>query len=187
MITEPETLRALAHPVRLALLTYLMANSPATATQCAAAVDDTPSNCSYHLRTLAKIGLVEPVASADGRERPWRALVTGLALPTDVDPRSAAGRHATLVTAMMTQRDQQLTRRHLERRDRLDRRWRNAEQFHTYTLRASPDELRDLGEQIDALLRPFITATRSTAPDDAAQVHFGFHGFPVTTDDGRPL
>src|SRR5919201_871910 len=76
-ITEPEALEALAHPVRLELMNYLMAQGPATASTCARAVGDTPSNCSYHLRLLARFGLVEEVSSADGRERPWRALVTG--------------------------------------------------------------------------------------------------------------
>src|SRR5689334_4194271 len=83
-ITEPAALEALAHPVRLDLLNYLMSNGPATASTCARAVGDTPSNCSYHLRMLAKFGLVGEAPSADGRERPWRALVTGLI--TNPDP-----------------------------------------------------------------------------------------------------
>src|SRR5215467_2058846 len=76
-ITEPAALEALAHPVRLELMNYLMSSGPATASACARAVGDTPSNCSYHLRTLARFGLVGEVASADGRERPWQTLVTG--------------------------------------------------------------------------------------------------------------
>src|SRR5918995_4500085 len=77
-ITEPEALEALAHPVRLELINHLMADGPATASACARAVGDSPSNCSYHLRVLAKVGLVGEVDSEDGRERPWRALITRL-------------------------------------------------------------------------------------------------------------
>src|SRR5919109_3892505 len=77
-ITEPEALEALAHPVRLALIDHLMSDGPATASACARAVGDTPSNCSYHLRILAKVGLVDEVESEDGRERPWRALIPGV-------------------------------------------------------------------------------------------------------------
>ena len=73
-IAEPEALDALAHPVRLDLINFLMSNGPATASACARAVGDTPSNCSYHLRTLAKVGLVGEAVSGDGRERPWQAL-----------------------------------------------------------------------------------------------------------------
>ena len=60
-VGEPDELAALAHPLRLDLLNHLMSSGPATASQCARAVDDTPSNCSYHLRYLARYGLVEPV------------------------------------------------------------------------------------------------------------------------------
>src|ERR687893_2706589 len=109
-IDEPETVRALAHPVRLELLTYLMANSPATASQCARAVGDTPSNCSYHLRALAKVGLVARDESADGRERPWRALVTGF---------STGDQPADALDGLVVQREQRLVREHLARRDTL--------------------------------------------------------------------
>jgi DNA-binding transcriptional ArsR family regulator len=177
-ITEPDALRALAHPVRYELLNYLINNSPATASQCARAVGDTPSNCSYHLRTLAKAGLVAAEESADGRERPWRALVTGFAVPPDEDPASPQSRQATVIGALMVQRDQRLVREHLGRRDRMPEPWRDADHYSIYTLRLSPAELRALGEQIDALVRPYIAPTRDDAPDDAAPVHFGFHGFP---------
>jgi DNA-binding transcriptional ArsR family regulator len=78
-ITAVEALEALAHPVRLDLINHLMAAGPATASACARAVGDTPSNCSYHLRVLAQAGLVDEVRSEDRRERPWQALVTGFA------------------------------------------------------------------------------------------------------------
>ena len=79
-LTDPAVLDALAHPVRLDVLGHLMSAGPATASQCARAVGDTPSNCSYHLRVLAAHGLVEPDGSGDGRSRPWRATVTGFTI-----------------------------------------------------------------------------------------------------------
>src|SRR4051794_3751852 len=86
-VTEPGELAALAHPVRLDLINHLMAAGPATASECARAVGDTPSNCSYPLRILARHGLVEAQQSGDGRERPWRATITGFGVDRDtVDP-----------------------------------------------------------------------------------------------------
>jgi DNA-binding transcriptional ArsR family regulator len=182
-ITEPETMRVLAHPVRYELLNYLMSRSPATASQCARAVGDTPSNCSYHLRALAKAGLVAPVDSADGRERPWEALITGFSVPGDGDPASPQSRQAAVLATLSVQHDQRLVRAHLARREQVPARWLDADQFGTYTLRLAPDELRALGERLDALIRPYIAATRDDAPDDAALVHVGFHGFPLGADD----
>lgn len=176
-ITEPAALAALAHPVRLELINYLMSSGPATASACARAVGDTPSNCSYHLRTLAKFGLVGEVVSADGRERPWRALVTGFATGP-ADPAAPMPPEAVRMLAVSVQRDQQLTRDYLAHRDDVPPGWRGADAYATYTLRMTPQELTALGERLDALIRPYIAATREEAPDGSALVHLNVHAFP---------
>jgi DNA-binding transcriptional ArsR family regulator len=174
-VTEPGELAALAHPLRLDLINHLAAAGPATASECARAVGDTPSNCSYHLRILARHGLVEAQQSDDGRERPWRATITGFGIDRDtIDP----AQEATLA-AIMLQRDQRLTREYLARRDTVDKRWDDAGGLATYTLRVDPAELTDLFGRIDALVRPYLAATRDDPPADAALVHFGLHGFPL--------
>ncbi|MEN3278962.1 MAG: hypothetical protein V7607_102 [Solirubrobacteraceae bacterium] len=174
-ITEPEALEALAHPVRLELVNHLMADGPATASACARAVGDTPSNCSYHLRVLAKAGLVGEVASEDGRERPWRALITGFETPVD-DAAPITPQAAELV-AVLLQRDQRLVRDYIARRDDVPKRWRAADAYSTYTLRLTPEELEELTAKLDALVRPYISATRHDAPRGSALVHFGLHAF----------
>src|SRR3954467_2895209 len=66
---NPRALRALAHPARLDILERLNSDGPATATECAEVVGLSPSACSYHLRALARWGLVEAADSTDRRER----------------------------------------------------------------------------------------------------------------------
>ena len=75
-IADARVLRALAHPVRTAILSRLHVG-PATATECSEAVGESPSACSYHLRKLAELDFVEEADSSDGRERPWKVKVTG--------------------------------------------------------------------------------------------------------------
>lgn len=70
-ISEPERIRALAHPLRLELLDYLREVPEATATECAERTGESVASCSFHLRTLAKYGYIEP-AERRGREKPWR-------------------------------------------------------------------------------------------------------------------
>lgn len=178
-LTEQEAIEALTHPVRLNLLDHLMAAGPATASQCARAVGDTPSNCSYHLRVLAKHGWVAAEASGDGRERPWRALITGLSLDglTD-DPDSPRGRSAAALLALTVQQDQLLARAALARFGKLPRAWREASAYHTYTLRMTAAELTGLASQLDALIRPYLAATRENPAPGAQLVHFGLHAFP---------
>jgi DNA-binding transcriptional ArsR family regulator len=78
-VTDIDALRTIANPVRYRILGHLMAIGPQTASQCAAVVGETASNCSYHLRELARFGLVERVddGPGDARERPWRSAATG--------------------------------------------------------------------------------------------------------------
>lgn len=67
-------MRALAHPVRIALLEALRRDGPLTATRAAELLDDSPGNMSWHLQTLAKYGFVEEAGGGRGRSRPWRAV-----------------------------------------------------------------------------------------------------------------
>lgn len=73
-ITDPVTLRALAHPARQRLITELYSGEVLTATEAAEIVGLTPSATSYHLRALEKFGIVtREDASTDARQRPWRS------------------------------------------------------------------------------------------------------------------
>ena len=84
-VTDGAVLAAMAHPLRVALLYQLNALGSRTASQCAQALGETPANCSYHLRQLAKVGLVARDEAGNGRERPWRPVYTGLDLHPAVD------------------------------------------------------------------------------------------------------
>ena len=90
-VNAPAVMRALAHPLRWALLEALLHAGTLTATQAAEILGETPANCAFHLRTLAKNGLVEEAGGGKGRERPWRRTITGLNLEeTHDDPKTAA-------------------------------------------------------------------------------------------------
>ena len=87
-LTDPETMRALAHPARIALWQHLLLEGPATATESAPVAELSPSACSYHLRQLARYGFVEQdqAAAANGRERPWRVVISSTTVEDLDDP-----------------------------------------------------------------------------------------------------
>jgi DNA-binding transcriptional ArsR family regulator len=179
VLTQADVLDALAHPVRLDVFSYLISDGPATASVCARAVGDTPSNCSYHLRVLARHGLVESGESTDGRERPWRATITGFETESSaVDPAAPEAGAAAAVLAASLQLDQRLIRDYFTHRDRVSAAWRDADAYSSYTLRVTPVELRELTERLDELIRPLIAATRQDSPRAAELVHLGLHAFP---------
>jgi predicted transcriptional regulator len=181
-VTDVRALRALADPVRYRLLGHLMSAGPQTASECAAVVGASPSNCSYHLRQLARFGLVERVAAprADGRDRPWRPTATGLRMgPSDdegdPDPVAVAANrqlsHAAIDDAAA------LAHAAIDAHDDLPEAWRRAESMATYGLRVSAEELVAITTAIDAILRPYIGLTRDVAPAGAERVHVAFEAF----------
>lgn len=77
-ITSPKELRALSHPVRLALLEVLAVEGPLTATKASELIGESPTTCSFHFRQLAKYGFVEEAGGGTGRNRPWRRVHLGM-------------------------------------------------------------------------------------------------------------
>ncbi len=43
---------------------------------------ESPANCAFHLRTLAKYGFIEEAGGGRGRERPWRQVFDGMSWRT---------------------------------------------------------------------------------------------------------
>lgn len=86
-VRDPRVLRALSHPLRLTLLEHLATLGEATATELAERIDESPANCSWHLRQLAKYGLIEEATGGTGRQRPWRWInqSIGVGSPTGDD------------------------------------------------------------------------------------------------------
>jgi DNA-binding transcriptional ArsR family regulator len=183
-VQDAELMRALAHPLRAALLDYLTAIGPRTASECGEAVDSSASNCSWHLRQLAQFGLVERVEGDDRRERPWRATQVGLDLG-DLDPDPAVRGAQIAMAGATLHQEQVLTQRYLDSIDDLDPEWRNVVGLSTYALMVTPAELQRLVETVDALLRPFVAPIRTDAPADAKPVHVGFRAFPRIEADGK--
>lgn len=179
-ITDVRVIAALAHPVRIQLIGYLMANGARTATECAAVADATPSACSYHLRHLERFGLVErdDTAVGDGRERRWRPTATGFSFggrPSTDKPGMAAARHAQVAASV--DESARLAHRFVVNSDSLPAEWRDAAGFATYGLLVTPTELVDVMAKVDALIHPYIGLTRTDAPNDAVAVHVSVQAF----------
>ena len=182
-ITELRVLAALAHPVRVQLLNFLLGTGQHTATECAVVVEASPSACSYHLRQMERFGLVERVSpddvdAPDGRERVWRATATGFSFggPPSADrPAERSARQALGVLGI--DEAARLARRYVNHADTLDEAWQDAAGFATYGLAVTAEELHDLTDAIDAAVRPFIAATRHDRPDGSEAVHVTVQAF----------
>lgn len=84
-LRDPRDMRALAHPIRLALLEALTLHGPLTATEAGEYVGQSASACSFHLRSLARHGFVEETGEGKGRQRPWRRIAMGTMMEAPYD------------------------------------------------------------------------------------------------------
>lgn len=152
-VTDTQTLRALAHPVRVALLEAIMIEGQLTATEAGHRIGESPTTCSFHLRQLAKYGFVEEAGGGKGRARPWRLTSIGVRFgSSDDDPESqiAAGALARLL------RERQLGRYETwrETKSSYPKEWRDAAHDSEFMLHLTADELEELNEELANLLIP---------------------------------
>jgi DNA-binding transcriptional ArsR family regulator len=88
----PAALRALAHPLRIRILDLLPIRGPLTASKLGEIVGESSGSTSYHLRQLAKHGLVREVeGKGTARERWWERTPGGFSI-SSAGKDSPAGR-----------------------------------------------------------------------------------------------
>ncbi|MFG3531308.1 ArsR/SmtB family transcription factor [Streptomyces sp. NPDC047917] len=172
-ITDPQAMRALAHPVRLAILDHLRRHGPATATQLAPGVGATPSVTSWHLRHLAGFGLVrDSEPGPDRRQRRWEAVASGFRFETPQDPADEEGRSAARVLS------QEMFRRSADFPGRwaaevepgLDPQWLGQAGLADTRVVVSTEELAAIEDGIESLLAPYVTREPAERPAGARGV-----------------
>jgi DNA-binding transcriptional ArsR family regulator len=181
-ITDPQAMRALAHPVRLAILTFLQrSGGPATATQLSPHVGATPSVTSWHLRHLASFGLVldaDPSeVPGDRRQRWWKAASRGFSFELSESSESEAAVRV-LSDQLEEAARQQADRWRMETEPELDYAWRRLAGLSNTTVRVSAAELERLEDAIDELLGTYVRRPEADAPADARRVRILRHYLP---------
>jgi DNA-binding transcriptional ArsR family regulator len=154
-VTDAAALKALAHPVRMALLAALVARGPLTASQAATVVDASPSNCSWHLRRLAEHGFVREARGGTGRDRPWQAVSEGLGWG-DVAPVAhdqAGWLAADALTDVLVDREVQRLRAARAARDREPSAWRDTAAIGHAQLWLTADEAAELSAELREVVR----------------------------------
>ena len=170
-VTDARALRAMAHPLRLALLEALAEAGELTASEAAERVGESPASCSFHLRQLAKYGFVEEAERGPGRRRPWRRTYVTMRFGDVHDDRETAAAAETLSDVLRARYIERVNRaaarRHLDPPE-----WREVTGQSQFTLYVTPDELRQLDEEVTATLRRFHdrVADPAARPDGARPI-----------------
>ncbi len=184
-LSDPRELRALAHPVRMALIEELILGGSLTATQLGELIDESPTTCSYHLRQLAKYGFVEEAGGGKGRARPWRLSSVGMAVSnTAHDPETELA--ADALVRVFTDRSMTRHRKWLDTKRGYPAHWQDAGEQSQYLFYLTVDELRQLREELAGVLLPTFQkyqermANPDLRPPSSAPVELLLLANPVT-------
>lgn len=184
-LTDPKALRALAHPIRLALVGQLRVHGQLTATQAGELLGESSGSCSFHLRQLAKYGLVEEAGGGQGRERPWRATAMFTSWPEGAeDPKVEAA--ADLLRGVVTDLYLAGLARWQEAVPDEPPEWQQAAEFGDTVVYLTADELADLSRRMREMVEAYLDrrASPQTRPPGSRLVTFLHIAYPVV---GNPL
>jgi DNA-binding transcriptional ArsR family regulator len=185
-LTDPRAMRAVAHPVRIALLEVLGTEGPLTATQAGELIGESPTTCSFHLRQLAKYGFIEEVEGVAGRRRPWRLIHTGLTF-SDVSDDPETRLAATALTRVLHDFYLDRLKEGLALRRDTPTEWQKATGADEFLLYVTVDELQALNEQMLALVQPFVEriGNPKTRPRGSVPIEVLFFAYPRPSHRAR--
>jgi len=178
---DAQTLRGIAHPLRLRLLNLLREDGPSTATRLAERTGESSGSTSYHLRQLALYGFVEEDPRTGGRERWWRAVHRGNVLEAEDIQAAPDEAEAYLRTVAAQYADR--VQRWLHRAPALLGIWDRAATLSDWRLRLTPAE----GERFLTAFEALIAEYRrddpgAPAPEDAERVHVQLQLMPFVEE-----
>jgi predicted ArsR family transcriptional regulator len=190
VVSDPRILRAIAHPTRSRILSELAAGGPARAADLAQELNIPANQASFHLRQLAKYGLVEeaPEEARDRRDRVWRrSSDDALKVSLDVVRQSPGGDAAVEVF----KRRVEAWGHHLvaqaiagdeEPGEARDERW-----IRDAAVRLSADEREEFAEDLEKLLERWTKRTHDRAvPRTTYSMFMVFQPYPAADSEDKP-
>ncbi len=186
MVTDARAMRALAHPLRVALLEAMRRDGEITATRAAELLGESPGNMSWHLQTLAKYGFVEDTGQGRGRSRPWRLTSDSRTFETGTaDPEGATAGEALERT--FAERTYSQMREWWSRRLTYPLKWRRAAFVTDGVTYLTSAELAAIMDEIQAIYDRYASrADKRHRPAGALPVRLHAHGHPLPpTPDGN--
>ena len=180
-LSDPKAVLAVTHPLRMRLLAELSRRGTARVVDLASAVDEPANSVSFHLRQLAKYGLIEenPGRADNARERWWR-MTSDRGFEIDLDAmlkqdggetavvtvRRAAEDHVLALHRAVHDTPDPADARTVERRAISD----------DFAVRLSATELQQMRREVAELLDRWTATSRALTDVDDGQERHPYYG-----------
>lgn len=185
---DARRLKALAHPVRVRLLSLLANDGPSRTADLAAALDEPPNSVSFHLRMLEKYGMARRVPNPEGEQTPgarreswWKAVSrSALIHPSqwEGEHREAALSQLQALMTMSARDGVEGVMAAYEHRDQFPDEAAGAVGRRRYTVRLTPEEAADAVERMRAIGAELIAKADRERPEGSLLWHISVESFP---------
>ena len=178
VVLDARRLKALAHPMRIKIVGLLRLHGPATATALADRLNVNTGATSYHLRELAKAGMVvEDEARGNARDRWWRSVYQSSFLD-DPDMLSTEPDAVLGYLRGVAQLNAEEMFRHVEELPGLPPEWVEASTISDFNFRLTAEQADALREELLAVLVRYRTDADAEPIAGSRQVAVQVQLFP---------
>jgi DNA-binding transcriptional ArsR family regulator len=182
-VLTSESLKSLAHPLRVRIYDELSSYGPMTASGLAERLGESSGATSYHLRQLERAGLVrEDESRGKGRERWWERRPGSIAIPDarELPPGSSERLAVRFLEEEWYRTREQNVREFMAEGDTVfGPEWLDVATSDTINLRLTPDQLHGLVTDIDLVLAKYIEAYKKTPTPGSRPVQIHVNAFPL--------
>lgn len=176
------SVKALSHPLRVLIYDKLSVLGPMTASMLAGELDESSGATSYHLRQLAKHGLVREVEGRGSARERWWELVPGALVLNYDDEKDTPGMRQVVeeVTRQWGEIHAQNVRDYIRHApERLPREWTDNAVFSTATVLLPAEVLAELAKRYAELLEEVTEPYRGTRRPGTRPVQIQFNAFAL--------
>ena len=158
----------------------LLVEREATSTRCAELIGESQANCSFHLRQLARYGLVEAAPTASKKERPWRLTTTDQSWSA-IQPDERRTRAVAELERVFVEHEMTKLMRWERTAATYPETWRAAALRSAAQTWLTDSELAELGRQITELLQTYRDrlSDPTTRPPGSRPVRLLAVGYPL--------
>lgn len=184
---DASALKAYAHPLRLRIIGYLKDHGAATATELARHLGESTGQTSYHLRQLARHGLVvDDPARNKGRERWWKPGSFELDAATLLSEDPTLGPAAQAVLSTVVQSRSAALTRWASVALQTPEEWVGVSLHRESNLYLTVEEAAELNQAVQDLIDEHVPRSREReatgALDGTRRMRIYYDAFPLVTD-----